>query len=249
MKHNIFAGRRGSAALLATLLVFSAPAIADEDTAGDPRDPWEGYNRVIYTFNDGVDTLILKPAATAYDTLVPELLDDGITNFFANLGDIRNSLNNFLQGKPSEGFSSLGRLTINSTIGVLGFFDVATDMGIQKSEEDFGQTLAVMGVGPGPYFMLPFLGPSTLRDAVSLPADLAANPVTWLDDSEARLTVTGIQTVDIRAGLLETEDAVEGIAEDEYVLMRNAYLDRRAFDANDGDVLSTDIYEDELYLE
>ena len=242
MKHTLALDRSGPALLLASLLAFSSSASAGQEAANDPRDPWEGYNRVIYSFNDGVDTLLLKPVATVYDTLMPQLLDDGVTNFFSNLGDISNALNNFLQGKPGDGFGSLGRLAINSTVGVLGLFDVATNMGLQKSEEDFGQTMAAMGIGPGPYFVLPLLGPSTVRDAFGTPVDIATNPVTWLDDSTTRLTATGVDIVDIRAGLLATEEAVEGIAEDEYVLVRNAWLDQRQYDVTDGEI-ADDFYE------
>jgi len=231
---------RSSLALIC-LLAFSGSALADNHAAADPRDPWEGYNRAVYGFNKGFDSMFLKPMAEAYDTLAPEVVDQGVTNFFSNIGDIRNSLNNFLQGKPDEGVNSLARLLINSTVGLLGFIDVATEMGIRKSEEDFGQTWGAGGAEPGPYFVLPFLGPSTLRDTIARPFDLAMNPFTWADDSAVRATALGVQVIDYRAGLLDTEEAVEGIVEDEYILVRNAYLDQREFEVNDGAV--TDAYE------
>ena len=234
-------GFRPSALALICLLAFSGAALADNHGAGDPRDPWEGYNRAVYGFNKGIDSVFLKPAGEAYDTVVPEPLDKGITNFFSNLGDIRNCLNNFLQGKPDEGASSLARLVVNSTVGLLGFVDVATEIGIKKSEEDFGQTLGAWGAKPGPYFVLPFLGPSTVRDAIGRPVDIAANPFTWADDGETRATALGVQVLDYRADLLDTEEAVEGITEDEYTLVRNAYLDQRQFEVSDGAV--TDAYE------
>ena len=233
---------RSFACALVCLLAFSGSAWADNHAAAaDPRDPWEGYNRAVYGFNKGVDSMFLKPAAEAYDTLTPEVVDKGITNFFSNIGDIRNSLNNFLQGKPDEGVSSLARLLINSTVGLLGFIDVATELGIHKSEEDFGQTLGAGGAEPGPYFVLPFLGPSTVRDAVGKPFDFAANPITWADDSEFRAAALGVQALDYRADLMDTEEAVEGITEDKYTLVRNAYLDQRQFEVSDGAV--TDAYE------
>ena len=232
---------RPSALALICLLAFSGSALADNHGAGDPRDPWEGYNRAVYGFNKGVDSIFLKPAGEAYDTLVPEPVDKGITNFFSNIGDIRNCFNNFLQGKPDEGASSLARLVINSTVGLLGFVDVATEIGIKKSEEDFGQTLGAGGAEPGPYFVLPFLGPSTVRDTIGKPFDFALNPFTWVDDSEFRAAALGVQAIDYRAGLLDTEEAVEGITEDEYTLVRNAYLDQRQFEVSDGAV--TDAYE------
>lgn len=232
---------RPSALALICLLAFSGSALADNHGAGDPRDPWEGYNRAVYGFNKGVDSIFLKPAGEAYDTLVPEPVDKGITNFFSNIGDIRNCFNNFLQGKPDEGASSLARWVINSTVGLLGFIDVATEIGIKKSEEDFGQTLGAGGAEPGPYFVLPFLGPSTVRDTIAKPVDFALNPFTWADDSEVRTTALGLQAIDYRADLLDTEEAVEGITEDEYTLVRNAYLDQRQFEVSDGAV--TDAYE------
>ncbi len=227
---------RSSALSLACLLTLSVPALADDLAPNDPRDPWEGYNRAIYGFNKGVDSMLLKPAAQAYDALTPEAVDQGITNFFSNLGEIRNSLNNFLQGKPDKGATSLARLLINTTVGLLGFIDVATEVGIHKSKEDFGQTLGAGGIEPGPYFVLPFLGPSTVRDAIATPVDIATNPFTWADDSEVRAVAFGVQVVDYRADLLDTEEAVEGITEDEYALVRNAYLDQRRFDVSDGAV-------------
>ena len=232
---------RPSALALICLLAFSGSALADNHGAGDPRDPWEGYNRAVYGFNKGFDSIFLRPAAEAYDTIAPEAVDRGVTNFFSNIGDIRNCFNSFLQGKPDEGVNSFARLVINSTVGLLGFIDVATEMGIKKSEEDFGQTMGAGGAEPGPYFVLPFLGPSTVRDTVAKPFDLVLNPFTWTGDSEFRAAVLGVQVMDYRADLLDTEEAVEGITEDEYTLVRNAYLDQRQFEVSDGAV--TDAYE------
>lgn len=232
---------RLSALALTCLLAFSTSALADSPAEADPRDPWEGYNRAVFGFNKGVDSMFLRPMAETYDTLTPAVVDQGISNFFSNIGDIRNSFNNFLQGKPDEGVNSLARLLINSTVGLLGLIDVATDIGIHKSEEDFGQTLGAGGAEPGPYFVLPFLGPSTVRDAIGKPVDFALNPFTWADDSDVRAGAMGLQAVNYRAGLMAAEEAVEGITEDEYALIRNAYLDQREFEVSDGAV--TDAYE------
>ena len=232
---------RSFACALVCLLAFSGSALADNHGAGDPRDPWEGYNRAVYGFNKGFDSIFLKPAAEAYDAIAPEAVDQGVTNFFSNIGDIRNCFNNFLQGKPDEAANSLARLVINSTVGLLGFVDVATEIGIKKSEEDFGQTLGAGGAEPGPYFVIPLLGPSTVRDTIAKPVDFALNPFMWADDSEFRAAVMGTQAIDYRADLLDTEEAVEGITEDEYTLVRNAYLDQRQFEVSDGAV--TDAYE------
>lgn len=230
---------RRSAIALICLLAFSGSALADNHGAGDPRDPWEGYNRAVYGFNKGFDSIFLRPAADAYNAIAPEAVSQGVTNFFSNIGDVRNCFNNFLQGKPGEAANSLARLVINSTVGLLGFVDVATEIGIKKSEEDFGQTLGAGGAEPGPYFVLPFLGPSTVRDTIAKPVDFALNPFTWADDSEVRVAALGLRAIDYRADLLDTEEAVEGITEDEYALVRNAYLDQRQFEVSDGAVAGT----------
>ncbi len=213
----------------ALTLMATTPVLAE-----DPRDPWEGYNRAMHSFNDGFDKALLKPAAKMYQAVTPEPVDRGISNFFSNLGEIRNFFACMLQGKPEEGGNSLARLLINSTVGVGGFLDVATDMGIRKSEEDFGQTFGSWGAEPGPYFVLPFVGPSTVRDAFGKPFDYATSPTTWLN-GEAAMIGYSIDAVDTRADLMATEEAVEDITEDQYALMRDAYLDRREFLVNDGD--------------
>ena len=212
---------------------MALPGISTAAVAPDPRDPWEGYNRAIYSFNDTLDGVILKPVATLYKTVTPEPMDQGITNFFSNLGELSNFLNSMLQGKPGSSFNALARFTVNSTIGLLGVIDVATNLGIEKSSEDFGQTLAVWGVNPGPYFVLPFLGPSTVRDTFGKPFDFAADPLTW---TEEPYVLHGVDKVDTRADLLEIEESVEGITTDKYVLMREAYLDRREYEISDGAV-------------
>ena len=236
MRASMFFRSPPPAALLTVicLLAFPGVSLADNSRLSDPRDPWEGYNRVIYGFNEGVDSLLIKPIAQVYDMLTPKPVDQGITNFFSNLSDIRNSLNNMLQGKPADSFNSLARLTINSTAGLLGFIDVATSLGLYKSEEDFGQTLAIWGSNPGPYFVLPIIGPSTVRDAIATPVDILTNPFTWVDDGGVAFGHNVVGTIDLRADLLDTEEAIEGITQDEYSLMRNAYLEQREFEVTDG---------------
>jgi len=224
--------------LLAGFLLASLPGISA--AAADPRDPWEGYNRAMHSINDGLDKAVIKPVATLYKTVTPEPVDQGVTNFFSNLGEIKNFLNTMLQGKLDESFNSLARFTVNSTIGVLGFMDVATNLGIEKSSEDFGQTLGAWGSGPGPYFVLPLFGPSTVRDAIGKPFDIAANPATWTNDAAPILF--GVDLLDYRADLIDTEESVEGITEDEYILIRNAYLDQRAYAVSDGE-MDADAYD------
>ena len=219
----------GTAALL-----IPAAALAGDPAGADPRDPWEGYNRAVFAFNNGLDTVLLKPAAQAYDTVVPEPVDRGVSNFFANLGEVGNFANSLLQAKPGASVRALVRLTINSTVGLLGLFDVATELGIERGEEDFGQTLGAWGAGPGPYLVLPVLGPSTVRDGLAAPVDFLSSPTGWLDDPAARNAALAAAGVDARADLLETEEAVEELTADKYALVRNAYLDRRDYEVSDG---------------
>ena len=218
----------------AAALLIPAAALAGDPAGADPRDPWEGYNRAVFAFNNGFDTVLLKPAAQAYDTVVPRPVDQGVSNFFANLGEVGNFANSLLQAKPGASARALVRLTINSTVGLLGLFDVATALGIERGEEDFGQTLGAWGAGPGPYFVLPVLGPSTVRDALGKPADFLTDPTGWLDDPAARNAAYATQAVHDRAGLLKTEAAVADLTADQYALVRNAYLDRRRYEVSDG---------------
>lgn len=218
---------------LAGACLLAAAGAASAQPVEDPRDPWEGYNRTMHAFNDSIDTMFLKPVAQLYDTVTPAPVDQGISNFFSNLGELRNFLNCMLQGKPGAGGDALARFAINSTVGLAGFIDVATEVGIHKTEEDFGQTLGAAGTEPGPYFVIPFLGPSTVRDAVAKPLDFAANPLTWAGGDTPAIGY-GIHAVDSRAALLRTEKAVEDITADEYALIRDAYLDQRAYEVSDG---------------
>ncbi len=218
---------------LAGACLLAAAGAASAQPAADPRDPWEGYNRTMHAFNDSVDTMFLKPVAQLYDAVTPAPVDQGISNFFSNLGELRNFLNCMLQGKPGAGGDALARFAINSTVGLAGFIDVAAQVGIHKTEEDFGQTLGAAGTEPGPYFVIPFLGPSTVRDAVAKPLDFAANPLTWAGGDTPAIGYS-INAMDTRSDLLRTEKAVEDITEDEYALIRDAYLDQRAYDVSDG---------------
>ena len=218
----------------AAALLIPAAALAGDAAGADPRDPWEGYNRAVFAFNNGLDTALLKPAAQAYDTVVPEPVDQGVSNFFANLGEVGNFANSLLQAKPGASVRALVRLTINSTVGLLGLFDIATELGIERGAEDFGQTLGAWGAGPGPYLVLPVLGPSTVRDGLAAPVDFLSGPTGWLDDPAARNAALAVAGVDARADLLETEEAVEELTADKYALMRNAYLDRRDYEVSDG---------------
>lgn len=223
--------------LLAFLTAVLAGCATSQSGADRSVDPYEGFNRKVYGFNNGVDTYFLKPVTKTYRFITPDFVEKGVSNFFSNLLEIRNILNALLQGKGGKAVDYSGRFVFNSTIGLGGLFDVASPMGIEKTEgEDFGQTLGAWGVSSGPYIVLPFLGPSNVRDGVSLPVDIYADPVTYLESSHARNGLTFLEIVDTRAKLLETEKLLTG---DRYVFIRDAYLQRRNYLVNDGEVEDT----------
>ena len=198
----------------------------------NPDDPLEGYNRAIYSFNEGLDEVILKPAANSYKTVLPEFVQAGIGNFFANIGDIWTAVNNLLQGKFEESGTDLLRLVLNTTFGLGGVIDVASREGLPKHLEDFGQTLGVWGVKPGPYFILPLFGPSTVRDALALPIDLWGDILFAQAKPVVRYTSSVVRVVDKRAAALEATNLLEEAALDKYVFTRDGHLQRRAAQVN-----------------
>jgi phospholipid-binding lipoprotein MlaA len=208
-----------------------ASRVAVEDR--HPDDPWEGFNRRVFVFNDAIDRAVLKPVARGYRTVTPQPVQTGVGNFFSNLGEIRTALNSLLQGKPANAGLSTSRFVINSTVGIAGLWDFATHMGITAEEEDFGQTLGVWGMGEGPYLVLPLLGPSTVRDTSGLPVDMYTYPLTYVEDDKVRLSLTALRLIDVRAGLLEQEELIRG---DRYAFIRDAYLQRRRFEVSDGEL-------------
>jgi phospholipid-binding lipoprotein MlaA len=203
-------------------------------STGDPRDPLEPLNRGIYQFNDGVDTMLLKPAAEVYQGVVPSLVRTGVSNVFANLNDVIVALNNLLQGKFTTALSDAGRVLVNTTVGLLGIFDVATPAGLEKHDEDFGQTLGWWGIGDGPYLVLPFLGASNVRDTVGRVGDYKTDPVTYIDPTRDRNIVQGLRLVARRADLLSASRILAVAAIDEYEFVRDAYLQRRRNLIHDG---------------
>ncbi len=195
----------------------------------NPRDPFEPVNRVIYHFNDGLDKAILKPAATVYKGVLPQFVRTGVTNFYNNLYDILTALNNLLQGKIADAASDVGRIALNTTVGVLGLFDVATEVGLQKHKEDFGQTLGRWGIGDGPYLQIPFFGPSSFRDAVGTFGDFKVDPIRWIwrNHIATRNSLWGLYFVNLRANLLDSTKILDEAALDPYQFQRDAYLQRR----------------------
>jgi len=205
-------------------------------TGYNPNDPLEGYNRAMFGFNDGVDRAFIKPLASGYKAVLPEIARTGVSNVFANLGDIWIGINNILQGKVGAGVGDLNRFLMNTTFGILGLFDVASNAGLEKHNEDFGQTLGRWGVGSGPYVVLPILGPSSVRDGFSkLFIDWHFDPIWYVGNIPARNGLVVVRFVDLRASLLDVSRLVEEAALDQYAYIRDAYLQRRRSLIYDGD--------------
>lgn len=217
--------------LAACLLGVVATLHAHAD--GDPLEP---INRPMHAVNDGLDKVLLKPAAKTYEKVLPGFVRAGIGNFFSNLSEVGNVVNNLLQAKPGDAMNDFGRLMINSSIGIGGVFDVASPLGLPEHEEDFGQTLAVWGVGDGPYVVLPFLGPSSLRDVIARPVDTILNPVRHVDHVPTRNVLYAAERIALRADLLAAESVIFG---ERYLFFRDAYRQRRSFLINDGEVVDT----------
>jgi phospholipid-binding lipoprotein MlaA len=210
----------------------------------NPKDPFEKFNRTMFSFNDAVDQAALKPAAEAYRTL-PSFMQTGVGNFFGNLGDVWTAANNLLQGKVADGMSDVMRVTFNSTFGLLGLLDIASEAGLAKHKEDFGQTLGKWGVASGPYIVLPLLGPSTLRDTVATPVDLTGDPWDYARPIRVRSLGYVGRVVDQRAAVLDASNLIEEAALDRYVFVRDAYMQRRESKVRDGDSPNTSYEEDD----
>lgn len=219
-------------AVIAVLLMSVGCASTPGRTRTD--DPWEGMNRGVYKFNDTLDRAALKPVAKGYKKITPRWFRSGVGNFFANLSYPSTVMNQFLQGKPGMGAKDAGRFLLNSTIGVAGLLDVATPLGLQANDEDFGQTLAVWGVGSGPFVNLPFFGPSSLRDAPSRFFDYFLGPLVYIDIPwEAEWGLRGLDIVHSRSELLALDPTLER-AYDPYAFIRDAWAQQREFQIYDG---------------
>ncbi len=203
-------------------------------TPGVPNDPLEDLNRSVFSFNEAVDDALLKPVATGYEKVVPQFVRTGVDNIFNNVADAWSAVNLVLQAKPQPALETGMRFVFNSTLGLGGFIDFASDVGIERRSEDFGQTLGHWGVGPGPYLVLPILGPSTVRDAASTIADFRALPSAWFDGWRERLAVDLLQLISTRARLLSATRQIDAIALDKYLLIRDGYLVRRRNQVYDG---------------
>jgi phospholipid-binding lipoprotein MlaA len=212
--------------------------------AGDVRDPWEPINRRIYNFNDAVDTAVIRPVAQGYEKVMPGFVRKGVHNFLGNIGDVWSLANSALQLKPQATVETFMRVSVNTVFGMAGVLDIATEMGIQKRKEDFGQTLGYWGVPNGPYLVLPLLGPSTLRDGLALPVDFKGDVAQNLSDVALRNSLTALRITDQRASLIKTVDTVKEASLDPYSFVRDAYLQKRENDIYDGNPPSNFDYSD-----
>ncbi len=200
-----------------------------------PQDPWESFNRSVFEFNEGLDAYVLKPVVAGYRFVLPEFVREGIYNFFSNYSDIYTALYNLLQGKPAYAFNDFMRVVVNTTMGLGGLLDLATPAGLEKHKEDWGQTLGVWGVPAGPYVVLPFFGPSNVRDTFGTAADLESDYLFRLLPNVAlRNSLTGLRVVNARNTYYEAGDLLDGAAIDKYSFMRDAYIQRREYQINEG---------------
>lgn len=225
LKHHFKPGALAAAVVFAAGCAHSPP--------DEPRDPLEPVNRQIYQFNNVVDRYTLRPVARAYRSHTPSPIRRGVGNFFANARYPITVVNSYLQGKFLLGTSDMARFVVNTTVGLVGLFDVATPLGLEAHDEDFGQTLGVWGLGQGVYLVLPLLGPSTGRDLVGAGADQFANPLNLIDDTETRLALQAVYLIDKRAGMLSFDRIMQD-AFDPYLFVRTAYLENRLNKVHDG---------------
>ncbi len=207
-----------------------------------PEDPFESINKKVFMFNETVDKYFLKPVSKTYSLITPDFIEKGVSNIFNNVSDVGMMINNLLQIKPREALTDAGRILINSSIGIGGFFDVATKIGLEKHEEDFGQTLGNWHVKSGPYIVLPFFGPSTMRDSFSLVIDSLLKPQYYINHVPTRNSIYGAEAIDTRTSFFKAEKLIQG---DKYSFIRDVYLQRRNFLVLDG-VIEDDFTSDEI---
>lgn len=201
---------------------------------GQRLDPWESWNRKVFAFNESLDENVLKPVATAYSEIVPAPIRTGVGNFFGNIGDAWSAVNLMLQGRFKAGVEQGMRFAVNSTLGLAGLLDIATEAGLEKNSQDFGKTMGKWGMGTGAYIVWPVFGPSSVRDSLALPLDWKASPGVIFDDGRKKVVITGLSLVNTRANFLRAGEMLEGIALDKYTFYRDAYLQRRgSFDDDD----------------
>ena len=218
------------------VLLFSFPIFSEEIS-----DPFEDLNRDIFIFNEKLDEILLKPTAIAYRKVTPQFARSGVTNFFNNLEEIDTTINQVLQGEIKYAFNDAGRFVINTTIGLFGLIDVASKMGLERHEEDFGQTLGVWGFDSGPYIMIPFLGPSNPRDLLSRPISSFLSGTFAMEDDDVKITLVGIDALETRERLLDAETLIIG---DKYIFVKDAYVQSREYEINNGSTEDDEFLDD-----
>ena len=218
------------------VLLFSLPVFSEEIS-----DPFEDLNRDIFIFNEKLDEKLLKPAAIAYRKVTPQFARSGVTNFFNNLEEIDTTINQVLQGEIKYAFNDAGRFVINTTIGLFGLIDVASKMGLERHEEDFGQTLGVWGFDSGPYIMIPFLGPSNPRDLLSRPISSFLSGTFAMEDDDVKITLVGIDALETRERLLDAETLIIG---DKYIFVKDAYVQSSEYEINNGSTEDDEFLDD-----
>jgi phospholipid-binding lipoprotein MlaA len=219
-----------------SLFSFNIYVVADE-----VQDPFEEINQVTFAVNEALDNTIAKPIAIVYGDITPPFIQNRVTRFFKNLAEIDTFINQALQGKPRLAFQDFGRFTINSTIGLFGLFDVATGMGLEAHDEDFGQTLGVWGVPSGPYIMLPVIGPSNVRDLMSRPISSFLSGTFAMTDTDVKLALTALDALETRERYLDFEAMIQG---DRYTFVKDAYIQSRDYEIADGESDEDDFLED-----
>jgi phospholipid-binding lipoprotein MlaA len=218
------------------ILLLSSPIFGEEI-----NDPFEDLNRDIFIFNEKLDEKLLKPAALTYRKVTPQFARTGVSNFFNNLEEIDTTINQVLQGEIKYAFNDAGRFVINSTIGLFGLIDVASKMGLERHEEDFGQTLGVWGFDSGPYIMIPFLGPSNPRDLLSRPISSFLSGTFAMEDNDVKITLVGIDALETRERLLDAETLIIG---DKYIFVKDAYIQSREYEINNGSTEEDEFLDD-----
>lgn len=226
--------RCGNERILSVLMLASA-LVGCAAPGGNPRDPIEPFNRVIFSFNETIDDAVMRPVARGYRAVLPELVRTGVSNFFSNLEDVWIGANNLLQGKPADGVQDLARFIFNTTFGLLGVVDASTDFNLPKHNEDFGQTLGRWGAAPGPYLVLPLFGPSSIRDGLGFIVDIKADIVRNIGHVPTRNTLDATREINTRANLLDIGRVAEEAALDKYRFLRDSYFQRRRNLVYDGE--------------
>jgi phospholipid-binding lipoprotein MlaA len=225
---------RGWRALSPAALVVAVALLAGCAAAPSREDPFEPMNRALYQFHDTVDTAVVKPVAQAYIDVVPELVRTGVSNVFNNIEDLISAVNDLLQGKLDKLDDDLARVLLNTAFGVGGIFDLASMVGIERGNEDFGQTFGAWGLPQGPYLFVPFFGPTTVRDGSGTLVRIMVGPVGYIGEVPVRNSLYGLGAVDLRAQALSAGAIVDTAALDRYLFIRNAYLQRRRYLLYDG---------------